>query len=347
MILHADADCFFASVELRRRPELVDRPMAVATHIIMSANYPARAYGVHGAMPVREAQRLCPDLALIPPADDYQAVGGELMALFERFAVQVEPGSVEEAFIDVGDRDPVQTARTIRAAARDDLGLAVTVGVGRTRLIAKLASRQAKPDGLLVIDADAERRIRAALTIDELWGVGPITANRLADRGVHRLTDLAGFDEACLRQIVGTAMARRLLAIRDGTDDARVRQLGPRRSVSASRTMMRPSAHWPEIRAHADEVIDTALQRLAACHGGQAVTHRIEIKIDYADRQSWTEHRVLGEAVRDPDLLRDACRKLIMTSGVATARRPVLLIMVTFRLTGVAGTRSQQALPLF
>lgn len=346
-LLHADADCFFASVELRRRPELVGPPVAVATHIVMSATYAARARGVHGAMPLRQALKLCPDLVVLPPQADYQSAGAALMALFRRFAVQVEPGSMEEAFIDVGDADPVATATAIRDAARDELELPVTVGVARTKLFAKLASRRAKPDGLLVITDAEEARLRAGLTIDELWGVGPTTANRLADAGVTRLAELIDFDEARLRTVVGTAMARRLLSIRDGTDDATVRQLGPRRTVSASRTAMRPSSRWPDIQAHADGVIELALQRLAESHDGQAVTHRIDVQITYADRGQWSTGVGLPTATRDPHLLRRHCRELIMSSGAQAADRPVLLIMVAFRLTGISGSRQQHALPLF
>ncbi|SDT25008.1 Y-family DNA polymerase [Microlunatus soli] len=346
-LLHADADCFFASVELQRRPELADRPVAVATHIVMSATYPARARGVRGAMPLRQALKLCPELVVLPPQADYQSAGEALMGLFWRFAVQVEPGSMEEAFIDPGDADPVATAAAIRAAARDELGLPVTVGVARTKLLAKLASRRAKPDGLLVITGTEEARLRATLTIDDLWGVGPTTANRLADAGVTRLTELEGYDEARLRSVVGTAMARRLLSIRDGTDDATVRQLGPRRTVSASRTAMRPSSRWADIQAHADGVIDLALQRLAESHDGQAVTHRIDVQVTYADRGQWSTERRLPTATRDRNVLRRHCREMITSSGVQAADRPVLLIMVAFRLTGVSGSRQQNALPLF
>ena len=191
-LLHADADCFFASVELRRRPDLAGQPVAVATHIVMSATYPARARGVHGAMPLRQALKVCPDLVVLPPRADYRSAGQALMALFWRFAVQVEPGSMEEAFIDVGDTDPVAAATAIRRAARDELGLPVTVGVARTKLLAKLASRRAKPDGMLVITEAEEGRLRPRLTIDELWGVGPTTTARLADAGVTRVAELVG-----------------------------------------------------------------------------------------------------------------------------------------------------------
>ena len=346
-LLHADADCFFASVELLDRPELAGRPVAVATHIVMSATYPARAFGVHGAMPIRRALEVCPELVVLAPRADYQSAGGDLMELFRRFGVQVEPGSMEEAFIDVGDADPVESATALRRAARDELGLPVTVGVARTKLLAKLTSRRAKPDGLVVITEAEEGSLRAGLTIEELWGVGPTTASRLADVGVTRVVELASYDETRLKPVVGTTMARRLLSIRDGTDDATVRLPGPRRTVSASRTVMRPSNSWPDIQAHADQVIGLALQRLAATHDGQAVTHHVDVQITYADRERWGSDRALAAATRDPQQLRQCCRELIMSSGVATAHRPVLLIMVSFRLTGVASSRLQHALPLF
>lgn len=344
MILHADADAFFASVELRDRPELRPRPMAVATHIVLSANYPARAFGVRGAMRIKQARQLCPDLVEVPPRDEgYAAASESLMALFGRFARRVEPGSMEEAFLDVAPRDPLATARAVRAAAWDELGLPVTVGVGRTRLIAKLASRQAKPEGLLMVDAAAEAEMRATLSIAETWGVGPPTEAKLAAAGITMISDLAGHDEHSLKAIVSTASARRLIAIRDGTDDAGVHLLGPRRTLGASRSMVPASSDPAEQFEHLRFVGESALGRLGESEG---LVRRVTVTARLFDHSLVTEQSNLAQATRDRAELIELIRLLYRLTGVADERRTVTLIGVSFDLAGVAASREQDPLPL-
>jgi len=347
MLLHADADAFFASVAIRHRPDLRRRPAAVASHIVMSANYPARAHGVTGAMPVREALRRCPDLVLLEhDAEDQRVASAALMALFRRRARRVEPGSMEEAFLDPGPADPVSLAHEVRRAADTELGLPVSVGVGRTRLIAKLASRRAKPDGLLVVDPATEARWRAELTIADTWGAGPRTVDRLAEAGVGAIRELNGWDEARLAGIVGVAQARRLLAIRDGVDDATVRLLGPRRSVSASRTLAPASSHPAVVRRHLDLVTDVALDRLGAVQG---MTHRIELGVRWVDGELASGRVGLPSATDDPTVLRRAVVALFGGGAVSpglAAGRAVSLIGVTLGLAGVAASRDQPLLPI-
>lgn len=347
MLLHADADAFFASVAIRHRPDLRWRPAAVASHIVMSANYPARAFGVAGAMPVREALRRCPELVLLEHRTEEQLeASAALMALFRRVARRVEPGSMEEAFLDPGAVDPVTLARDLRAAADVELGLPVTVGVGRTRLMAKLASRRAKPDGLLVVDPATEARWRADLTIADTWGAGPRTADRLAEVGITLVHELAGWDEARLAAVVGVAQARRLLAIRDGVDDASVRLLGPRRSVSASRTLAPASSHPAAVRRHLGLVAEVSLERLGAEHG---LAHRIELSVRWADGEITGARCSLPVATGQPGALRAVVDELFASSGapeMVSTGRAVSLIGVTLGLAGVAGSRDQPALPL-
>ncbi|GAB3279589.1 Y-family DNA polymerase [Kineosporia babensis] len=237
-LLHADADCFFASVALRARPELQARPVAVVNHVIIaSANYPARARGVRSGTLVQEALYQCPELVVLEvPHAEVEEVADALFEVFHRHARAVEPGSMEEAFLDVAAPDQSaarQAAQAIRAEVAAQLGIAVSVGVGRTKLIAKLASRAAKPDGLHVIAADQEARLRAELPIGQVWGIGPKTAARLRDLDVHRLLDLDRIPKNQLQSICGTGMARRLGQIRAGTDDAQVRPVQHRESLSA------------------------------------------------------------------------------------------------------------------
>ena len=237
-LLHADADCFFASVAVRSRPHLRDRPIAVVVHVIVaSPNYPARARGVHPAMLVADALRVCPELVLIEvPRAEVEEVAEALFDLFHDLADVVEPGSMEEAFLDVGALDvshAIEAGHTLRRRAAAELGLPISVGVGRTKLMAKLGSRRAKPDGLYVMDAARESSLRAELPMAEVWGVGGKTLERLTRLGVLRIGDVDAVPRAELLRACGTTMANRLWQIREGTDDATLRPVEARTTLSA------------------------------------------------------------------------------------------------------------------
>lgn len=212
--------------------------MAAVAHVfVASANYPARRRGIHAAMLVREAQQLCPELALVDvPLAEVEDASDALMDLFGELAAAVEPGSMEEAFLDVGATDAGAAhtaAREVRRRAAADLGLPVTVGIGRTKLMAKLASRAAKPDGLGMVGPDQEADLRAHLPLTEAWGVGALTVQRLRAIGVVRLQDLDAVSGAEVEAMCGTGMARRLRSYRDGTDDAEVRPVAARTVLKA------------------------------------------------------------------------------------------------------------------
>jgi DNA polymerase-4 len=237
-VLHLDADAFFASVALRSRPEIVASPVAAVAHVyIASANYPARARGVRSGLLVQDALRQCPELLLIDvPRAEVEEVGDALFDIFSESARAVEPGSIEEAFLDVAANDwtsAIEAGQALRHRVATELGIAVSVGVGSTKLMAKLASRRAKPDGLYVIDAVEEARLRTQLPITEVWGIGATTLHRLGRLGVFRLGDVDGIPTNELQYVCGTAMARRLWRIREGTDDAVVRPVEARTSLSA------------------------------------------------------------------------------------------------------------------
>ncbi|WP_158277140.1 DNA polymerase IV [Serinibacter arcticus] len=264
-LLHADADAFFASVALRTRPELIDRPVAVVAHVVVAcASYPARARGVRAGMHVDEAQTRCPGLVMLDvPQAEIEEVGDALLALFHEHAAAVEPGSIEEAFLDTGAADveeAVAVARSLRRRAATELGIPLTVGVGRTKLMAKLASRAGKPDGLHVIDAAREAELRSTLAPSEIWGIGPRTVARLGDLGVVTLADVDRVAPAELHQTCGTAMARRLLQIREGTDDAVVRPVTRRASFSASGA----TAGYARPDRTPQELLETCVGRV--CH---------------------------------------------------------------------------------
>ncbi|MEC5183459.1 DNA polymerase-4 [Cryobacterium sp. MP_3.1] len=237
-VLHADADAFFASVAMRSRPELAAVPVAVVAHVyIASANYPARARGVRSGTLAQDALRQCPELILIDvPRAEVEEVGDALFDIFHNSATAVEPGSIEEAFLDVGATDwagAIDAGHALRRRVARELGIPISVGVGSTKLMAKLASRRAKPDGLSVIDAGEEAGLRTTLPITDVWGIGATTLQRLHRIGVLRLGDVDGIPPNELQHVCGTAMARRLWRIRDGTDDAVVRPVEQRSSLTA------------------------------------------------------------------------------------------------------------------
>lgn len=343
MLIHADGDAFFASVEARDDPTLVGAPFAVATHIVMSASYEARAHGIHGAMPLRQAQRLCPSLRVVPPSSDkYEQAGAELFALFRELTPFVEPGSLEEAFLDVTlvGEDPVEQGRVLRERARAELGLPVSVGVGTTKLMAKVASRRAKPDGMVVISRREDRALRRALRLEEVWGVGPAKAEALRRQGIRTVGDLVDREVRDLVPIVGTMVARRLAGIAAGTDDAHIKTPGERRSAAASRTLMRATRTASTIEGTWEGLIDSALGRLPP---GVEVT-RVDGFVRYEDGVTTERLDPLAVAVTDHDDVRDQARRLLAATEWADDGRAVIHLMVGFHCRPATRNDDQLAL---
>jgi len=209
-ILHVDLDAFFAAVEQRDQPELRGKPVVVGMGgsndrgVVAAASYEARVFGVHSALPIRTAKRLCPDCVFVPvDGAKYARVSREVMAILRRFTPLVEPISIDEAFMDVtGSQalfgDGTAIGRQIKAAIRDELELTASVGVASTKLVAKIGSDLRKPDGLVVVEPGDEAAFLAPLPISRLWGVGPSTAAALRDFGVATIGDLAAMDRAAL-----------------------------------------------------------------------------------------------------------------------------------------------------
>ncbi len=351
MILHADADAFFASVEARDRPELRGRPFVVAHGVICCASYEARALGVRAGTSVEAALRAWPHLAvadLRPEA--YEEASAGLFALFAEVTALVEPGSVEEAFLgldDDADPEAVRRARVtgevLRRRARAELGLPVSVGVGRTKLMAKLASRRAKPDGLVVLDPAQEHLLRPGLRLDELWGVGPATVERLHAQGLVTVGDLVPLGVAGLQRFLGTAMARRLAAVADGTDDRTVRLPGPRMSAAAERTLPRPTRSRSTVHGVLADRVATAVGRLP--DDGRLPTW-VEVRVHYDDggddlRRSPLEVGGGGTAAAVAQL----AARLLDSTGFADDGRGVVRVGVGLTLPAPRGVEGQLLLP--
>ncbi|WP_084614261.1 Y-family DNA polymerase [Nakamurella lactea] len=332
-ILHADADAFFASVEARDRPELLDVPFVVIAglgEVVACPNYPARAYGIHGGMTLHQARRRCAELVTVPArAEPYRQASEELFALFARYAVAIEPGSMEEAFLDVGDRDPVDVGSRLRREVRAEIGLPLSVGVGRTKLVAKLASRRAKPDGLVVIAGDAEQQLRDELRIADVWGVGQVTRERLCDLGIHTVRDLDGLELPELAAVVGLAMARRLVSIAMGTDDAAVQAPKPGRLISGERTVTPTSRSATRVAEVLTAATDSAVERLDS--RGQLAS-RLEVVVRYDDQQSVATRLALPVATDDADQIHRLALELLGRTGFSEDGRGVQRVGVVLTL---------------
>src|SRR5215467_3954902 len=210
-ILHADLDAFYASVEQLLDPSLRGKPIAVGGGVVLAASYEAKAFGVHGGMSGRQARELCPHLTFVSGHfDDYQRLGDAAIAVIGDFTPLVERISIDEAFADVAGCTrlfgaPAEIARTIRRRVRSELGLPISVGVARTKHLAKIASQVAKPDGLVVVDPTTEIQFLHALPVELMWGVGPKTKARLAAQGVTTIGELSRMPGRSLESLLGPA----------------------------------------------------------------------------------------------------------------------------------------------
>src|ERR1700758_1765971 len=223
-ILHADLDSFYASVEQRDDPTLRGRPVIVGGGVVLAASYEAKAYGVRTAMGGAQARRLCPDAVVVPPRmTAYSRASDAVFEVFGDVTPIVEAISVDEAFLDVGglarvSGTPLQIADRLRTDVRDHVGLPITVGVARTKFLAKVASRVAKPDGLLVVEPDRELDFLHPLPVELLWGVGRVTATKLHARGITIVAEVAALEETVLVSMLGRASGRHIHALAHNRD---------------------------------------------------------------------------------------------------------------------------------
>src|SRR3954471_11376294 len=213
-ILHADLDAFYASVEQRDDPRLRGRPVIVGGGVVLAASYEAKAYGVRTAMGGSQARRLCPRAVVVEPRmSAYTEASKAVFEVFRQTTPWVEGLSIDEAFLDVSglrwvSGPPAEIAARLRRQVREEVGLAITVGVARTKFLAKVASGVAKPDGLLVVPPDGELTFLHPLPVERLWGVGPVSSGKLRERGIRTVGQVAGLGEPALVSILGGAAGR-------------------------------------------------------------------------------------------------------------------------------------------
>jgi DNA polymerase IV len=331
-ILHADADAFFASVEQRDDPSLRGRPTIVGAGVVMAASYEARVYGIHGGMGGGRARRLCPHAAVVPPRfSAYVEASKALFDLFEETAPLVEGLSLEEAFLDVRGLErisgtPRQIAERLRRQARERVGLAVTVGVARTKVLAKMASRAAKPDGLLVIEPDREAEFLRPLPVEALWGVGAATAEKLHSRGIHTIGQLGRVDECELARFLGRHAGRHLHAIAHNRDPRRVRRGRRRRSIGTQSAFAGGGRSGSDLDTLLVTLVDRVTRRArAANRAGRTVTLRFR----FGDFSRATRSRTLPHPTAGTGAILAAARTLLAAATPMIERRGLTLLGIT------------------
>ncbi|GAS99352.1 DNA polymerase IV [Mycolicibacterium canariasense] len=330
-ILHADLDSFYASVEQRDDPALRGRPVIVGAGVVLAASYEAKAYGVRTAMGGHLARRLCPHAIVVPPRmSAYSDASRAVFDVFHDTTPVVEPLPVDEAFLDVSGLGrvagtPVHIGATLRDRVRDRVGLPITVGIARTKFLAKVASQQAKPDGLLLVPPDRELAFLHPLPVRSLWGVGAKTAEKLQAHGIHTVADVAELSETSLAAMVGGAMGRQLFCLSRNIDRRRVVTGVRRRSVGAQRALGRAgnTMSGTEIDAVVVNLVDRITRRMRS---GGRTGRTVVLRLRFDDFGRVTRSHTLPRATASTEVVLAAARQLVAAAGPLIAERGLTLI---------------------
>ncbi|HEX4525995.1 MAG TPA: DNA polymerase IV [Gaiellaceae bacterium] len=341
-ILHADADAFFASVEQRDDPRLRGCPLIVGGGVVLAASYEAKAFGVRTAMAGRQARRLCPHAIVVPPRmAAYSEASKALYAVFEDTTPLVEGLSIDEAFLDVRGMEriagtPTEIAVRLRRVVRQRVGLPVSVGIARTKFLAKVASALAKPDGLLVVPPDSELAFLHPLPVERVWGIGPVTAAKLRVCGIATVGELAAVAEPVLAALLGRAAARHLLALANNVDPRPVRPRRRRRSIGSQRALGRSHRTPEELDADLLALVDRITRRLRA---SRRVGRTVVLRLRFDDFSRATRSRTLSQPTAQTETVLAAARGLFSAALPLIDRRGLTLI-------GVAIANLDDDLPL-
>jgi DNA polymerase-4 len=330
-ILHADLDAFYASVEQRDDPSLRGRPVIVGAGVVLAASYEARAQGVRTAMPGGQALRLCPNAIVVSPRmSAYSAASKAVFGVFERTTPLVEGLSIDEAFLDVGGLakiagSPSAIAAKLRVDVAEQVGLPITVGVARTKFLAKVASGVAKPDGLLVVPHGGELAFLHPLPVERLWGVGRVTAAKLHERGISTVGQVAELTEGRLVAMLGQAGGRHLHALAHNVDPRRVRVGQRRRSIGAQRALGRRPRPPAELAVLLAGLVDRVARRLRAA---ERVCRTVTIRMRFADFNRATRSRTLSQATGHTDTILAAAQAMLTAAIPLIADNGITLIGV-------------------
>ena len=330
-ILHADLDAFYASVEQRDNPRLRGRPVIVGGGVVLAASYEAKAYGIRTAMGGVQARLLCPRAIVVEPRmSAYAEASKRVFEVFRDTTPLVEGISIDEAFLDVGglrriSGTPTEIAVRLRAEVLSRVGLPITVGIARTKFLAKLASRVAKPDGLLVVQPDRELAFLHPLPVERLWGVGQVTADKLHGYGVKTVGQVAELTETALMSIVGRAAGRHLHALAHNRDPRPVQVGRRRRSIGGQRALGRRRRSPDAIDAMVVGLVDRLGRRLRAAH---RVCRTVVLRLRFDDFSRATRSHTLAESTADTEAILAVTRGLLAAAGPMIAAQGLTLIGV-------------------
>ncbi len=333
-ILHADLDSFYASVEQRNDPRLLGRPVVVGGGVVLAASYEAKAFGVRTAMSGRMARRLCPDVVIVEPHfSSYIRASKDVFAIFEDTTPLVEGISIDEAFLDVSGlrrllhpATPVDIAARLRARVRQEVGLAITVGVARTKFLAKVASAVGKPDGLLHVPPDAELRFLHPLPVQRLWGVGQITAAKLGSAGIRTVGDIAAMPESALVSLVGAGAGRHLYALANARDPRPVQTGVRRHSIGSQHALGRARLGPDDLDAVLLGLVDRVTRRMrAARRRGRTLI----VRFRFADFSRATRSTTLAAPTDHTDTILAAGRRVLAEATPMIAARGLTMLGIS------------------
>ena len=346
-ILHADLDAFFAAVEQRDDPRLRGRPVIVGAWVVLAASYEAKARGVRTAMSVSRARRLCPGAIVVEPRmPAYTEASKAVYEVFDDISPRVEGLSIDEAFLDArGVRrltgPPTHVAAKLRREVRERVGLPITVGIARTKFLAKVASGVAKPDGLLFVPPDRELAFLHPLPVERLWGVGPKTAGRLHELGVGTVGQVARFGEGELVALLGRASGRHLYALAHNRDPRPVNSRRRRGSIGSQRALGRSPTPFAEIDASLVALVDRVTRRMRVAG---RIGRTVVLRLRFDDFSGATRSHTLPYPTASTQTVLDTARGLLAVAWPLIEERGITLVGVAVANLG-EGRSLQLALP--
>jgi len=332
-VLHADLDAFFASVEQRDAPELRGRPVIVGGGVVMAASYEAKARGVKTAMGGRQALALCPDAVVVPPRmDAYSKASKDVFDIFRDTTPLVEGVSIDEAFLEVGGLrrlagTPEQIAVQLRARVKTEVGLAISVGIARTKYLAKVASAVSKPDGLLIVEPDREQAFLLPLPVERLWGVGKVTAEKLHRLNIHTVGEFAELEAATAEQLLGKAAGAHLHALARLRDPRPVDTTRRRSSIGSQRALGRRPRTMDELEVILTQIVDRVAGRL---RDGERVCRTVTLRLRFGDFTRATRSHTVGSPTDRTATLVAIARALLIAAEPDIVEKGITLIGITF-----------------
>jgi DNA polymerase IV len=331
-ILHADLDAFYASVEQRDDPRLLGRPVIVGSGVVLAASYEAKAFGVRTAMGGAQARALCPRAVVVEPRmSAYSEASEAVFEVFNNTTPLVEGLSIDEAFLDVGGLRRLCGSATgiavrLRRDVRERVGLPITVGVARTKFLAKVASAVGKPDGLLVVPPHRELEFLHPLPVERLWGVGPVTADKLHSRGISSVGEVAKLGEGALVAMLGKAAGRHLHALAHNRDPRPV-QVGRRRhSIGSQHALGRTPKSSDDVDAAVVALVDRVTRRMRAAG---RVGRTVMLRLRFDDFSRATRSHTLSQATAQTRQILDAVRELVAAATPMVEGRGLTLVGIS------------------